>query len=993
MTVLHIVTGLTSALTSLTSRYVDTRDTQVVLVLFTSPDAEATLGRQLSRISAKVRVKVVKEPPSEYIRLLSDANYLKTHCGGDRPDELRVFLSHSHWLLNAAASAFPDVGVTLFEEGMAGFYPDTLANLRFLDRVARIEYHDYLGSFRPLASVTRPELFEAIEPKRFLSTLRHVNNPEPSEVIDDTTVIVAEQYFDLKGKSISTEDVVDLYALTVRSLIEKGYRVAYKAHPRHPSEIYQAIRARLSRPVADESLRLIRDRGRILEAIAANERPAAVVAVNSTVMLAIPHLLGIPSFRIDTDFPLRLSQDIPVERVGQLANFLALRDRIPEVADLPPLGSSADPWQVFERRLCSVPAITEDPLLIGLCDALSGSIGPEYPALIRDLLTSEASHCSFDFFDTIATRPVMHPSDIFFLGDRDLGEVFPTAARYSNARNAAIAELRVGDRRRGREKEEYSLRELTDFLEDRMGLPQGSSERLAEFELRLEERVLRTRNAIAVLYLLARRLGKSVGVASDTFHSADDLRILLRGLLPDQPDFVFTSSDHSATKASGALFDVMLKELGIPGESLVHLGDNPRSDGQNPAAYGIASFAFPSTASAAKRTRSLGMLFEGFRSEKSLEIVRGIIANRFFDNPFATHPEDSVTLGSPYALGFGAVGPAMLGWVLWLARQAKAHRYDRLIFAARDGYVPRKIYDRLRTFDPDLPEHLFLATSRRVAFQAVNGSASHIVLTGNVHGLNPANSPRRLVLTRFGAEGLRFLQPLLAEAGIVELDEPLGRTRLAAFRTVLVTHAKAIAAVGASRAEAASVHYGRAVAGSSHPALVDLGYSGSTQRAMMVATSRKVDGLYFVTMEHALEYESILDVSSLPWSQDRTFFTYGSTLEYLMTPMDLPECVGVEPCGRPVFSSATEATGDPVNSAIQHGLGDFIEDVFQRFGEDVFALAMRPDSATRWLSAFLGSPSKSDAQLLANAVQDDSAGSGTSHLLDNWRPGRAVLGR
>ncbi|HWK92672.1 MAG TPA: polysialyltransferase family glycosyltransferase [Luteimicrobium sp.] len=984
MTTLHLVTGLYSAVNSFASRYVGPEDDHHVVVLFSDPADEPRLARRIRRLRGVKSVSFLPEP-SEYLGILADAERMTELCGGQTPQQLRMFLSHSHWLLDALAGAFPDAGVSLFEEGMAGLYPDNLRPLQFLDRVVRIEYHHYLGAFAPLSALDRPELFEEIDATAFTGALERACGRHDAGLTPDTVVLV-EQYFDRKGDAVSTDELVAVYRRTVEDLLAKGYRVAYKPHPRHASAVYEAIAGSLPAGAAD-GLALMTDRDLPLEVLIATSRPAAVVAVNSTLLLTAPHLLGVPTFLVDVDFGLRMAASLGAERTGQLATYLALRDRIPAVDRLPAVDAGVDPWTVLEQQVDSVPPTTQDPLLAAV-HGVGGAVTPGLPDTFRALRSSTASHVSFDVFDTLVVRPVSHPSDLVSVLDRELAPDLPPMARYSNARNAAVGTLRAVDRAAGAERDEYTLEAVADQTSRLLGgVPRGKE--LREAEVALEERHLAARALGVALLLFAHRLGRRVGLVSDTFYSADELLDLVGPLLPVEPAFVFASADADATKADGALFDVVLRDLGIEAGDLLHVGDHPVADVERAAARGIRSLHVPSSADAARRTHALGGLWKGVREEKGLSLVKGVVAQRFFDNPFVAFPKGAVSLGTPYALGYGVAGPALLGWTLWVARQVRDLGYDDVSFLARDGYVPHLVYERLRAADPDLPPARYLLASRRAAFQVFSGDAAHVAATQFVHGLNPANTPRTLLTTRFGAPVVRLLEPALARARITELDAPLGKDRAAALTAVLVEHAEEVAAACAERSADARRYYAERLEGAERPVVVDLGYSGSSQRAIMTSVGRRVDGLYFTGMEHALEYAVITGARFEPWSQDRTFFRYGTVLEYLLTPVGLPECHGFGPGGRPVL--APTVASDRRNDEIQRGIGDFVRDVFTRFGDRVPLLAMRPDSATWALARLIAAPSAADARMLAGALQDDATGSGTAGLMDAWQPGRDAL--
>ncbi|MGC5166999.1 polysialyltransferase family glycosyltransferase [Luteimicrobium sp. DT211] len=984
MTTLHLVTGLYSAVNSFASRYVGPEDDHHVVVLFTDPRDEPRLTRRIRRLRGVRTVSFLREP-SEYLEILSDAEQMTELCEGQTPQQLRMFLSHSHWLLDALAGAFPEAGVSLFEEGMAGLYPDNLGPLQFLDRVVRVEYHHYLGAFAPLSAAGHPELFEEIDATAFTGALERACGRHDAELTPDTVVLV-EQYFDRKGDAVSTDELVAVYRETVQDLLAKGYRVAYKPHPRHASAVYRAIADSL--PASDAgALSLMTNRDLPLEVLIGTSRPAAVVAVSSTLLLTAPHLLGVPSFLVDVDFGLRMSAAIGAERTGLLATTLALRDRIPTVAQLPAVDGGVDPWTVLERQVDSVPPTTQDPLLAAV-HGVGGAVTPGLPDAFRTLRASDAPYVSFDVFDTLVTRPVSRASDLVSVLDRELAPDLTPMARYSNARNAAVGTLRAADRVVGAERDEYPIEAVAEQTSRLLGgAPHGKA--LLAAEVALEERHLAPRALGAALMLFAHRLGKRVGLVSDTFYSAAELLDLVEPHLPVEPDFVFASADADATKASGALFDVVLHDLGITPDQLLHVGDHPVSDVERAAGRGIATLHVPSAADAARRTHALGGLWKGFREEKGLSLVKGVVAQRFFDNPFVTFPKGAASLGTPHALGYGVAGPALLGWTLWVARQARDLGYDDVAFLARDGYVPHGIYERLRDHDPELPRARYLLASRRAAFQVFSGDPAHVASTQFVHGLNPANTPRTLLATRFGPAVVRMLEPALAAARITDLDAPLGTDRAAALVAVLVEHAEEIAAACADRSAVARRYYAEQLGDAERPAVVDLGYSGSSQRAIMASLGRRVDGLYFTGMEHALEYAVITGARFEPWSQDRTFFRYGTVLEYLLTPVGLPECHGFGPGGRPVLAPTVAA--DRRNAEIQRGIGEFVRDVFARFGERVPLLAMRPDSATWALARLLAAPSPAEARMLDGALQDDATGSGTAGLMDAWQPGRDAL--
>jgi len=113
-----------------------------------------------------------------------------------------------------------------------------------------------------------------------------------------------------------------------------------------------------------------------------------------------------------------------------------------------------------------------------------------------------------------------------------------------------------------------------------LALPGDAAEVLAALELRYEEEHLHANPAVCAIVRRARRDGIPVIAMSDMYWSGGQISELLRKCLPADVvvDRVFCSSDFGVSKASGQLYDRVLKELNCKPERMLHLGDNRDSD-------------------------------------------------------------------------------------------------------------------------------------------------------------------------------------------------------------------------------------------------------------------------------------------------------------------------------------------------------------------------------------------------------------------------------
>jgi HAD superfamily hydrolase (TIGR01549 family) len=202
---------------------------------------------------------------------------------------------------------------------------------------------------------------------------------------------------------------------------------------------------------------------------------------------------------------------------------------------------------------------------------------------------------SFDLFDTLLARTTLSFEEIQHLAaERAMQHADPTVfdlpetlSFYRHHTSTILRDsISLGSR-------EPTLDAIIDrILASRAGA-MSRDERshivreIVEFELQLELGSLVVHpDAIPVLTAL-RQSGKRVIALSDMYFSPDHMKRLLemKGLLSFF-DEVFVSTEIGETKHEGRAFDVVKSRLGVGAERILHVGDNPISDGDNAIAAG-----------------------------------------------------------------------------------------------------------------------------------------------------------------------------------------------------------------------------------------------------------------------------------------------------------------------------------------------------------------------------------------------------------------------
>lgn len=339
---------------------------------------------------------------------------------------------------------------------------------------------------------------------------------------------------------------------------------------------------------------------------------------------------------------------------------------------------------------------------------------------------ARAKVVSFDIFDTLILRPFLTPTTLFYLMDQDFR---------GNGSLSVFHDLRIAAERSMRQKisrEDITLDEIYNEIVEHYGVDAKLATRLQARELELEQRYCMARRTGRELYEFARDLGKRIIITSDMYLPKDIVeKILVSNGFCDY-ETLFLSSYVGLAKGSGSLFYYVCKKVSVRPRDMIHVDDNrgviamaekcglkigflPRA-GEMLDHYGILSKIFGKHVDYARR-------FTG------IDVTLGLVANKFFDNPFVSFNDSSVFNCSPIMVGYLALGPLMFDLVRWMADDTVARRIDSLVFLARDGYLPKRIFDK---YQQALGLHIktfYLPTSRKAILPMTSTNEAELLST------------------------------------------------------------------------------------------------------------------------------------------------------------------------------------------------------------------------------------------------------------------------
>ena len=447
---------------------------------------------------------------------------------------------------------------------------------------------------------------------------------------------------------------------------------------------------------------------------------------------------------------------------------------------------------------------------------------------------------SFDIFDTLVVRKVASPRDVFL----HLATPAPFSAWTLDPVALAIhrQEAENEARRRGaaaRRSGEVTLHEIHAVLAERLQRAASdvpamvAAERLVERALCVAHPYLRT------VFERAVREGKTVWCVSDTYHETTFLHELLESCgYALHGVMVVSSADLRKAKGEGRLLRHLSSEAAVPPERILHIGDHPISDFTIPAQQGFLAVCHPWAASR-------------------------------HEDPPSQVPGDSIALGLAqigsravqpafpfwWRFGYSVAGPLLSAFALWLHERFTADGIDRAYFLLRDGEIILDVY-RALLGDTALATTSLLESSRRAFVLPAMESARPSIMMQLLACENPLAAGE--FLERFGVR-TRDLAVAFRAAGFTSGDEivdPRDTTAGDKLQALLARPDVLQALVGRSRAERALLwRYleQERVTSPGRIALVDIGWSGTIQKALMAVGSleRKrldVHGYYLGTL-------------------------------------------------------------------------------------------------------------------------------------------------
>jgi len=319
--------------------------------------------------------------------------------------------------------------------------------------------------------------------------------------------------------------------------------------------------------------------------------------------------------------------------------------------------------------------------------------------LLGDLTGVRAISC--DLFDTLLVRQSGAPQTVFHslaLKAQRLG-MLPcslTQSGFVSMREQA-QEMTYQDFGHFREP---TLRDIYARLQNVIPDPES----LMDLELEIERRSIRGNRLLIEALTNYREAGVEILLVTDTYFSRDEVDRLLDSC--DIPlalrEYLYVSSELQLSKRCGSIYPIIVERhtQGKP-NSLLHIGDNIRSDVLQAKAAGLRTFHWPYKNEEDVRPQQFATPEVGahFTSVSSLAA--------------ALSPFDGDSLqGAGFKLGATVYGPALHGFLNWVIKVATEEKCDAIAPLMRESFTIHPLLERLAAGQTQTIPLIPLAVSR-----------------------------------------------------------------------------------------------------------------------------------------------------------------------------------------------------------------------------------------------------------------------------------------
>ena len=510
----------------------------------------------------------------------------------------------------------------------------------------------------------------------------------------------------------------------------------------------------------------------------------------------------------------------------------------------------------------------------------------------------KAKVISFDIFDTLISRVVYNPDDIFYLIEEQLN-IPNFIEKRKKAENYAREQL----------KKDVNLDEIYHAYTELYG---EKSQEIKDLEINLELELCIPRKDMLDIYNKLKADNKKIILTSDMYLPKKVIIKMLAKCGYKDFDTLYLSNELNKRKDTQEIWPYLIQKYG---KNIVHVGDNIQSDYINPQNFGIKALKIDSPRESFSKTEMFNYVQEFINNKNvSDSLYLGFFVNKIvFNSPFTTLKIDTIEDFSYVFHGF--IINSFLEYI------CTNNKNEEILFLAREGYNLQKLY-KYYCQKNDLPEidNKYFLASRKSTMTAIIKNVNELekILDNDYQGTIKDYFSQILDID-YNGENFDIKLPDQKEK-ILPIIKNYSKVILPKYKIEKENYLNYIQkTVGEIKNNKVSI--------------VDLGYSGTIQKQLSEIKDELI-GYYLVNSSKVKKYSEKSQLNFLFNINDNKeyekIYNYSLILEYFLTAPhgQLIRFTKVKNKVEPVFNNETisqnkQETINKINISVKNCIDDF----------------------------------------------------------------------
>lgn len=312
---------------------------------------------------------------------------------------------------------------------------------------------------------------------------------------------------------------------------------------------------------------------------------------------------------------------------------------------------------------------------------------------------------SFDIFDTLITRKIFNPDDLFVMMGNKLG-IDDFLNRRKNAEACAIKKF----------NHDVNIHEIYECYGEIYG--DSNLDNIISLEKELELELTYPRFEMLDIFNMLKH-DKKIILTSDMYLDKETILKMLKKNGYVGFDYLFLSNDLNARKDIGNIWDIVKSRYG---DNIIHIGDNFYSDFELVKKNGISAYRIYSSRDMFRNSyvyRFISHKMDNLSVSESL--FYGLMINKnLYNSPFSSLKIDSIE-----KLGYSLYAPFMNCFMDYIC--GEIDKKSILLFLSREGYYLQKLYsDYCKINGIDEVKNSYFLVSRKATKGALLSSCREL---------------------------------------------------------------------------------------------------------------------------------------------------------------------------------------------------------------------------------------------------------------------------